>query len=55
MGCLRVRGWVWLLSMLWVAIGTGGAGYAFVMTTQTYNNECVNDTFWFPNGLGSPG
>lgn len=54
MSCLRVRGWVWLLSMLWVAIGTGGAGYAFVMTTQTCNNECVNDTFLFPEWTGEP-
>ncbi len=54
MGCLRVRGWVWLLSMLWVAIGTGGAGYAFVMTTQTCNNECVNETFLFPQWTGEP-
>jgi hypothetical protein len=29
-GCLRVRGWVWLLSMLWVAIGAGGAIYLIV-------------------------
>jgi hypothetical protein len=55
MGCLRVRGWVWLLAMLWVAIGTGAAGYAFVMTTQTCNNECVNDTFWFPQWTAEPG
>jgi len=29
-GGLRVRGWTWLLSMLWVVIGTGGAIYATV-------------------------
>jgi hypothetical protein len=27
---LRIRGWTWLLSMLWVAIGAGGAIYAIV-------------------------
>ena len=52
---LRVRGWVWLLSMLWVATGAGGACYAFVMTTQGCNAECVNDTFWFPQWTGEPG
>ena len=29
-GGLRVRGWTWLLSMLWVVIGAGGAIYAAV-------------------------
>jgi hypothetical protein len=29
-GGLRVRGWTWLLSMLWVVIGAGGAVYAAV-------------------------
>jgi hypothetical protein len=29
-GGLRTRGWTWLLSMLWVAIGTGGAIYGTV-------------------------
>jgi hypothetical protein len=29
-GGLRVRGWTWLLSMLWVVIGAGGAIYATV-------------------------
>ena len=29
-GGLRVRGWTWLLSMLWVVIGAGGAVYATV-------------------------
>ena len=28
LGGLRVRGWVWRLSLLWVVIGAGGAGYA---------------------------
>lgn len=30
LGGLRVRGWTWLLSMLWVMIGAGGAIYATV-------------------------
>jgi hypothetical protein len=29
-GGLRVRGWPWLLSMLWVVIGAGGAIYAAI-------------------------
>ena len=29
-GGLRVRGWTWLLAMLWVVIGAGGAVYATV-------------------------
>ena len=29
-GGVRVRGWTWLLSMLWVVIGAGGAIYATV-------------------------
>lgn len=29
-GGLRVRGWTWLLSMLWVMIGAGGAVYGTV-------------------------
>ena len=33
-GGLRVRGWTWLLSMLWVVIGAGGAIYAIVTFTH---------------------
>ncbi len=33
-GGLRVRGWTWLLSMLWVVIGAGGAIYATVTFTH---------------------
>jgi hypothetical protein len=29
-GGLRVRGWTWLISMLWVALGAGGAIYGTV-------------------------
>lgn len=31
-GGLRVRGWVWLLSMLWVVAGAVGTGYDFYIT-----------------------
>jgi hypothetical protein len=33
-GGLRVRGWVWLLSMLWVVAGAAITGYIFFVTTQ---------------------
>lgn len=35
-GGLRVRGWVWLLSMLWVVAGAVGTGYDFYITTKLY-------------------
>ena len=35
-GGLRVRGWVWLLSMLWVVAGAVGTGYDFYLTTKPY-------------------
>lgn len=35
-GGLRARGWVWLLSMLWVVAGTVGTGYDFYITTKPY-------------------
>ncbi len=35
-GGLRVRGWVWLLSMLWVVAGGVGTGYDFYITTKPY-------------------
>jgi hypothetical protein len=52
---LRVRGWVWWLSLLWVAIGAGGAGYAFAMTTQTCSDVCADGVLWFPQWNGEPG
>ena len=55
LGGLRVRGWVWSLSLLWVAIGASGAGYAFAMTTQTCSNECAGGVLWFPQWNGEPG
>ena len=35
-GGLRVRGWVWLLSMLWVVAGVAETGYAFYITTKPF-------------------
>ncbi len=35
-GSLRVRGWAWLLSMLWVVAGAVGTGYDFYITTKPY-------------------
>jgi PadR family transcriptional regulator, regulatory protein PadR len=56
LGGLRVRGWVWRLSMLWVVIGAGGAGYAFVCDMLgCTTNQCTNDEFWFPLYNGEPG
>ena len=43
-GGLRVRGWTWLLSMLWVAAGAVITGYIFYNTTKP----------WEPD-LGIPG
>ena len=53
---LRVRGWVWWLSLLWVAIGAGGAGYAFAMTTQTCMlRQRASGGLSFPQWNGEPG
>jgi hypothetical protein len=52
---LRVLGWAWWLSLLWVAIGAGGAGYAFAMTTQTCSYDCAGGGLWFPQWNGEPG
>ena len=35
-GGLRVRGWTWSLSMLWVVAGIAGTGYDFYITTKPY-------------------
>jgi hypothetical protein len=35
-GGLRVRGWTWSLSMLWVVAGIVGTGYDFYLTTKPY-------------------
>ena len=50
-----MRGWVWRLSMLWVVMGAGGAGYAFVCTVVgCTTNQCTNETFLFPLYNGEP-
>jgi len=41
-GGVRVRGWVWLLSMLWVVAGAVNAGYFFYITTKPYTWADVN-------------
>ncbi len=54
-GKLRARGWVWWLSMLWVVMGAGGTGYAFVCTiVGCTTNQCTNDEFLFPLYNGEP-
>ncbi len=40
-GGLRVRGWVWLLSMLWVVMGAGGAIFATVALTHPGYTEVL--------------
>ena len=51
-----MRGWVWRLSMLWVVIGAGGAGYSLVCTLYgCTTGQCVNEEFWFPLYNGEPG
>src|SRR5215469_14247060 len=55
LGGLRGRGWVWWLSMLWVASGAGWVVYAFVCTTMgCTTNQCTNDEFWFVLWNGEP-
>jgi hypothetical protein len=52
---LRVGGWVWRLSMLWVVLGAGGAGYALLCTIWgCTTSQCVSDEFWFPLYNGEP-
>jgi hypothetical protein len=46
-GGLRVRGWTWLLSMLWVAAGAVITGYFFYVTTKPYT--------WADQNLGIVG
>jgi len=46
-GGLRVRGWCWLLSMLWVMAGAVDTGYDFYITTKPYT--------WADYGIGIPG
>lgn len=53
-GGWRDRGWVWWLSLLWVAIGASGAGYAFAMTTQTCSGVCASGVISFFQWNGEP-
>jgi hypothetical protein len=56
LGALRTRGWVWRLSMLWVAIGAGGALYSFVGATVGCTTRlCTGEEFWFLLWNGEPG
>jgi hypothetical protein len=42
--------------MLWVVMGAGGAGYAFVCTALGCStNQCTNDEFLLPLYNGEPG
>jgi len=36
-GGLRVRGWAWSLSIMWVAAGIVGTGYDFYLSTKPYS------------------
>jgi hypothetical protein len=38
-GGLRVRGWTWLLSILWVAAGALITGYTFYVTTKPWDPD----------------
>lgn len=50
-GGLWVRGWTWLLSMLWVVIGAGGAIYA----TVTFSHIGYGEGFrWMLQWPGEP-
>jgi hypothetical protein len=43
-GGLRVRGWTWSLSMLWVAAGAVITGYTFYATTNPYSSADIIGT-----------
>jgi hypothetical protein len=43
-GGLRVRGWTWLLSMMWVASGAVIAGYIFYYTTHPFISADIDGT-----------
>ncbi|HMK97855.1 MAG TPA: hypothetical protein VK425_09940 [Acidimicrobiales bacterium] len=43
-GSFRTRGWVWLLSMLWVAVGAVITGYIFYATTHPYISADIDGT-----------
>ncbi len=50
-GGLRVRGWTWLLSMLWVVIGAGGAIYA----TVAFSHPGYGEGLLIPPNIQWPG
>jgi hypothetical protein len=50
-GGLRVRGWTWLLSMLWVVIGAGGAIYA----TVAFSHPGYDEGLLIPPTIQWPG
>ena len=50
-GGLRVRGWTWLLSMLWVVIGAGGAVYA----TVAFSHPGYGEGLLIPPNIQWPG
>lgn len=43
-GGLRVRGWTWSLSMVWVAAGVVITGYIFFATTPNYASADIDGT-----------
>jgi hypothetical protein len=50
-GGLRVRGWTWLLSILWVVIGAGGAIYA----TVAFSHPGYGEGWLIPPTIQWPG
>jgi hypothetical protein len=50
-GGLRVRGWTWLLSMLWVVIGAGGAIYV----TVAFSHPGYGEGLLIPPNIQWPG
>lgn len=46
LGGLRVRGWTWLASMLWVAAGAVWTGYFFYITTKPWTGIDLGIEGW---------
>jgi hypothetical protein len=51
-GGLRVRGWAWFLSILWVGTGAAGAGYIFFLSTHV---PAIPTYSHIPCWVGEPG